>query len=198
MPRQAPISREAVLDATLALADVRGLAAVSMRTVATRLGVTPRDLYQHVRDKEDLLDGLVERLLGELPPTDPTLSWEERLHATAMDLRATAARYPYAFGMLFRRPATTPGALRAREAIYSTLRDARVPDALIPTLERLLSTFMIGFAASEAGGRFSAHDRATRDADLEWARSQIARAFQAPKPQNRPPLSDRPGHRSGR
>lgn len=186
MPRQARISRQAVLDAALALAEVRGIPAVSMRTVATRLAVTPRALHQHVRDKEDLLDGLVERLLGELPLAEPTLPWEERLHAMATGLRATAARYPNAFGMLFRRPATTPGALRAREAVDSTLRDAGVPDELVSRLARLLTTFMIGFAASEAGGRFAAQDRATLDADLEWARSQIARVLQAPRPQKRP------------
>lgn len=186
MPRQARISREAVLDAALAQAELRGIQAVSVRTVATRLDVTPKALSQHFRDKEDLLDGLVERLLGELPLADPALPWEVRFHAMATSLRATAARYPDAFGMLFRRPATTPGALRAREAIYTTLRDAGVPDALIPRLERLLSTFMIGFAASEAGGRFAAQDRATLDADLEWARSRVARALHASQPRKRP------------
>ena len=162
-----------MLDATLALAEERGLEAVSMRAVATRLGVTPMALYHHVRDKQDLLDGVVERLLGELPIPDPALPWAERLDALAASLRATAVRHPDAFLMLLRRPASTPGALRAREAVHGALRDAGAPPALVPRLERLLSTLIIGFAASEAGGRFAGHDRATLDADLAWLRARI-------------------------
>jgi AcrR family transcriptional regulator len=166
-----------VLDATLSLAEESGLEAVSMRAVASRLGVTPMALYHHVRDKEDLLDALIERLLGELPLPDPSLPWPDRLRALAASLRETAARHPDAFPMLLLRPATTPAALRAREAVYAALGDAGVPDTLVPRVERLLSTFMIGFAASEAGGRFAAHERAVLDDDLEWAQSLIAAAL---------------------
>jgi AcrR family transcriptional regulator len=177
VPRQARISRDAVLDATLSLAEESGLEAVSMRAVASRLGVTPMALYHHVHDKEDLLDALIERLLGELPLPDPSLPWPERLRALAASLRETAGRHPDAFLMLLRRPATTPAALRAREAVYAALNDAGVPDTLVPRVERLLSTFMIGFAASETSGRFAAHDRAVLDDDLEWAQSLIAHAL---------------------
>jgi AcrR family transcriptional regulator len=173
VPRQARISRDAVLDVTLELAETQGLDAVSMRKVAARLGVTPMALYHHVRDKDDLLDGLVERLLAELPLPDPTLPWEQRLRQLADALRETAAGHPDAFQMLLRRPVATAGALNVREAVYAALRDAGVPDELVPRAERLLSTFVLGFAASEAGGRFSAHSQAVRDADIEWAWDQI-------------------------
>ena len=56
--------REEILDAALELADERGLAAVSMRAVADRVGVTPMALYPHVGSKAALLDGMVGRLLG--------------------------------------------------------------------------------------------------------------------------------------
>jgi AcrR family transcriptional regulator len=173
MPRQALISRESILEETLALADERGLAAVSMRAVAARLGVTAMSLYHHVRDKDDLLDGLVERLLAELALPDPNLPGEERLHALTSSLRHSAARHPDAFSLLLRRPVATPAALAVREVAYAALRDAGVQDELVPRAERLLSTFVIGFAASEVGGRFAAHDQAVRDGDFEWAWRQI-------------------------
>lgn len=169
MPRQARISRTEVLDATLALSDERGLAAVSMRSVGRRLRVTPMALYHHVRDKDDLLDGVVERLLAELPVPDPALSWEDRLRALASGIRETAARHPDTFLMLLRRPVATPEALAVREVVYTALRDAEVREELVPRVERLISTFVIGFAASEVGGRFAAHDQSVRDADFEWA-----------------------------
>jgi AcrR family transcriptional regulator len=162
------LTRAQILDATLALAEDDGLAAVSMRAVARRLGVTPMALYHHVGSKQDLLDGLVERLLEELPLPDPDLPWPERLQAMGAGLRATARRHPDAFPMLLRRPATTPASLRARDVVYGALRDAGIPAELVPRAERLLSTFMIGFAASEAGGRFAHHDPAEIDADLDW------------------------------
>ena len=163
------LTREQVLDATLRLAEERGLEGVSMRSVAGRLGVTPMALYRHVGDKQGLLDGLVERLLDELPLPEPGGPWEQRLLGLAGGLRSIARRHPDAFLMLLRRPAATPAALRRRDAVYAALQDAGVPAELVPRAERLLSTFIIGFAASEGGGRFDPVEPDELDADLLWA-----------------------------
>jgi AcrR family transcriptional regulator len=156
MPRTALTDRATVLRETLALADEQGLAAVSMRAVAARVGVTPMALYRHVGDKSQLLDGVVEQLLTELPLPDPALPWRARLTAMAAAVRATARRHPDVFPLLLQRPAATPGALRMREGLYRALRDAGVPEAEVPQVERLVSTMVLGFAASEAAGRFTA------------------------------------------
>src|SRR5258708_34678862 len=74
--------RQAILDAAVALADERGLDAVSMRAVAERVGVTPMALYPHVGSKAELLDGMIGELLGQLsaagghgPPDRPPPHW---------------------------------------------------------------------------------------------------------------------------
>jgi AcrR family transcriptional regulator len=167
------LSREQVLDSTLELAEERGLTAVSMRAVARRLGVTPMALYRHVGDKQGLLDGLVERLLDELPIPDAGRPWDERLLELGASLRATARRHPDAFLMLLRRPAATPAALRRRDAVYAALRDAGVPEKLVPRAERLVNTFILGFAASEGAGRFSQVTPGELDADLAWAHAHV-------------------------
>jgi AcrR family transcriptional regulator len=167
------LTREEVLDATLALADEQGLDAVTMRGVARRLGVTPMALYRHVGDKQALLDALVERLLDELPIPDRQLPWLERLRALSASVRATARSHPAAFLMLLRRPAATPAALRRRDAVYDALRDAGVDEELVPRCERLLNSFILGFAASEAAGRFSEVTSSELDADLDWAQSAL-------------------------
>jgi AcrR family transcriptional regulator len=177
--RPATIDRSQILDATLALAEERGLDAVTMRAVADRLGVTPMALYRHVGDKQGLLDGLVERLLDELPPLDPDAPWNERLRTAALGLREAARRHPQVFLMLFRRPAATPQAIRTRDGVYAALRDAGVPAVDIPRTERLLSTFYLGWAASESSGRFDHHDAKTLDADLAWLDAQIEAAIRA-------------------
>jgi AcrR family transcriptional regulator len=174
MPRPAQIDRATVLRETLALADEEGLAAVSMRAVATRLGVTPMALYRHVGDKSQLLDGLVEQLLVELPLPAETLPWADRLRALSAATRASARRHPGVFPLLLQRPAATPGALRVRESLYRTLRDAGAAEADVPRLERLLSTVVLGFATSEAAGRFTATPEQL-DADFDWLGQIIMR-----------------------
>lgn len=151
------LNREVILGVALALADERGLAAVSMRAVAERVGVTPMALYPYIGSKDALLDGLVDRLLGEfLPVALPMIeaSWQERVRALGRGAREMARRHPAAFGLLFQRPAVTGDAVRMVDLIYRMLLDAGVPDAEVPRLERLLTTFCMGFALSELSGRF--------------------------------------------
>jgi AcrR family transcriptional regulator len=154
--------RAAILDAAMALADERGLDAVTMRAVAERVGVTPMALYPHVGDKQALLDGLLGRLLAEIALPDPAAPWRDRLVALAHGLRATGQRHPAVFPLLLARPSVTTGALRVVEAIYAALREAGVPDPQVPRVERLLSTFVIGYLASQANGRFGPGSSAPR------------------------------------
>jgi AcrR family transcriptional regulator len=150
------LTREAILDAALDLADERGLAAVSMRAVAQRVGVTAMALYPYIGNKEALLDGLVDRLLASLLPVDGgTGDWRDRLRSAGRAARALARRHPSAYPLLLARPAVTPDAVRVVDGIYSLLLEAGVPPRDVPRLERLLSTFVLGYATSEVNGRFS-------------------------------------------
>ncbi|MEV4840753.1 TetR/AcrR family transcriptional regulator [Nonomuraea sp. NPDC049486] len=167
MGRPAQISRPAVLAAALEVADEHGLDAVTMQAVAARLGVTAMALYRHVRSKDDLLDGLVEALLTEFPPPDPGLPWRERLALTATAVRASAGRHPAVFPLLLRRPAETDQARRVRDGVLAALREAGLDDERAARAERLISTAVLGYAASEAAGRFGHHAREVRDADFE-------------------------------
>jgi AcrR family transcriptional regulator len=153
--------RQEILDAALALADERGLAAVSMRAVAERTGVTPMALYPQVGSKAELLDGMVERLLSELIPPGAAPAadadgqdWRVRLRALAHAFRKLAHGHPWAATLLFSRPSVTPDAARVVDLLYTNLLDAGVPAPEVPRVERLVSTYMIGYVASEVGGRF--------------------------------------------
>lgn len=166
-----------ILDAALALADERGLTAVTMRAIAERLGVTAMALYPHIGDKERLLDGLVDRMLAELLPAIPGHGTaEQRLMAIARAGRALARRHPAAYALLLSRPSVTPDAIRLVDAIYTALLDLGVPADQVPRMERLLSTFTLGYATSEVNGRFT--DGSTN-----------------PRPDRARSLDDAPGHR---
>jgi AcrR family transcriptional regulator len=162
MGRRALIDRSVILRASLDLADERGLAAVTMAAVADRLGVTPMALYRHIANKADLLDAIVESLLLEIKVPDARLPWRQRLAAVARAARDSARRHPDVFPLLLQRAANTPGGRRVRDAVCAALRDAGLPDDQVLRVERLLSTFVMGFAVSEASGRF-----ATRAVEVE-------------------------------
>lgn len=179
MGRAAQIGRDAILAAALAIGDGQGLDAVTMHAVARRLQVTPMALYRHVGSKAALLDGMVEVLLTEIPLPSRELPWPEFLAALAAGVRATARRHPAAFPLLLSRPAVTPAATAVRDAVHQALRQAGVPQTEIPRTERLLSTAVLGFAVSEAAGRFRGHDQAVIDGDFaelqHWLRQLLPR-----------------------
>jgi AcrR family transcriptional regulator len=176
MGRPAQIDRAAVLAASLQLADQQGLAAVTMQAVADRLGVTPMALYRHVNNKADLLDGVVESLLSEVPLPDPSLNWADRLTALSRGTRQAAQRHPQVFPLLLQRAAVTEGARRVRDVVYDALREAGCSEPDVVQLERLMATAVLGFAASEAGGRFAAHSTEQLNADFERLQTMLATA----------------------
>ncbi len=195
--RPARISRAQVLDATLDLAAEAGLGAVTMRAVAARLEVTPMALYRHVGDKQGLLDGLVERLMAQITVPAATTAtaaasgaedsadaattggepdWRTTLRGLALSIRAVARRYPDLFPLLFQRRAVTEGAQVPRQAVFAALRAAGVPEPELASVERMLSTFVYGFAASEAGGRFAGLDI---ESEFAYAAGQVERLIEA-------------------
>jgi AcrR family transcriptional regulator len=166
MGRPAQISREEVLQASLAIADADGLDAVTMQAVARRLGVTPMALYRHVASKADLLDALVEGLLTEFSLPAGDLSADERLRTMGRSIREVARRHPSLFPLLLQRPAVTPEARRVRDSVCAALEEMGLGAAQARRAERLLSTIVLGFAASEASGRFRDHPRSVIDQDF--------------------------------
>jgi AcrR family transcriptional regulator len=147
--------RQEIVDAAMAIADKGGLDAVSMRAVADDVGVTPMALYRHFASKVALLDAMVERLVTSLAPESAAGAWDERLTTLAYAYRGLAQRHPWSAQLLFSRPSVTPDAARVTEFIYAAIREAGVPEPQVGRLERLVTTFVIGFAASEVLGRFA-------------------------------------------
>jgi AcrR family transcriptional regulator len=178
--------RREILDAALAIADDQGLDAVTMRAVAARIGVTAMALYPHVRSKEDMLDGLLGRLLAELSLPDPAKPWPERLRELARSARDWAHRHPAVVPLVFTRPAITLDAVKVVDAIYQALLDAGVRPDQVVRVERMVSTFVLGYAISETGGRFAAvtvDDRELQAAELP-GHQKLGRELLAPVSQD--------------
>jgi AcrR family transcriptional regulator len=159
--------KQEILDAAVAIADERGLDAVSMRSVAERVGLTPMALYPHIGSKGALLDAMVGHLAGELLPSmDEADSWRDQLVSLAHAALVMSRRHPWAGVLMFARPSVAPDAVRVTDAIYQALLSAGVPEPDVPRLERLISTFVLGFGLSETGGRFGT--RGTDPRGTRW------------------------------
>ena len=92
--RRAPLTRARVLEAAVDLADRDGIDAVSMRRLGQELGIEAMSLYTHIRGKEDLLDGMVDVVVAEIPVDTAGPDWRTTLRRTILDARIGHAPPP--------------------------------------------------------------------------------------------------------
>ncbi|MBM2623008.1 TetR/AcrR family transcriptional regulator [Actinoplanes sp. LDG1-06] len=160
--------RRLILDQALALVDERGLAAMSMRAVAERVGLTSMALYPYVGGKDALLDGLVDLLtleLGDDVGDGRTEDWRHRLRAIGRAVRGLSARHPGAFPLLLTRPAAGASTSWLTAALRGILHDARLGDEHVPRMARMILAFLLGHATGEVTGVTAV--ASTSDAEFE-------------------------------
>ena len=171
--------RRLILDQALALVDERGLAAMSMRAVAERVGLTSMALYPYVGGKDALLDGLVDLLnleLGADLDEPGGHDWRHRLRALGRAVRQLAAKHPGAFPLLLTRSAAGASAAWLTAALRGLLHDAGVPDDRIPRLARMILAFLLGHATGEVtGGLPAAPSAEAADAEFEADLADLVR-----------------------
>ncbi|MCP2254874.1 transcriptional regulator, TetR family [Prauserella aidingensis] len=120
MPRNGnstPLNRKRALRAAVELADAEGIDAVSMRGLASRLGVVPMALYKHVSNKDDLLDGMVDTLVADIDRPDPAQGWKTAVRDTILSARRTIVRHPWARHVIETRTRRTPDVLGYMDAL---------------------------------------------------------------------------------
>ena len=119
------LSKRAVTDRALKLADADGLDALTIRKLAQDLGVTPMALYWHFRSKEDLLEGVAERVWGEIDVNvDPSAPWPDQLAGLLKSLVSVLRAHPSAPRLVLEHEKRNEAALRATEVTLKVLRDA--------------------------------------------------------------------------
>lgn len=147
------LSRQRIFDAALTISDRDGASAVTMRRVARELGVEAMSLYYHVRDREDLLDGLAETMVRSgLPPPQPGADASAILSAFARGIRATGLSHPDAFYLVGLRPLRNAEATAAIAALLNALAETEMrPDQAVLAY-RTTAAFARGFVLSEIAG----------------------------------------------
>lgn len=174
MPKKRlPLSRERILDAALALLDEDGIDGVSMRKVASALKVEAMSLYNHVRDKQDLLGGVVNRVLAQLEPPDAALPWDARLEQIARRLYGALVQHPALVIVLASeqgRP-SDPKVMQGMDGIIATLAEAGLPPPLQVSAYRSLLALCFGFVLAHTQGLSMTQSQAA-DVRAEWDSAQ--------------------------
>jgi AcrR family transcriptional regulator len=167
-PRR-PLSRQRVLRAAVALADRGGVASLSMRKLAQELGVEAMSLYHHVASKDDLLDGMVDVVFGEIELPSGDAGWRAAMRRRAISAREALGRHPWATGLMESRSTPGPANIRHHDAVLGVLRNAGFSVALAAHAYSLLDAYIYGFALQEATLPFH-----TPEETAEVARSIMA------------------------
>jgi AcrR family transcriptional regulator len=118
--RRGSLSREVILDAAEQLAR-EGFDTLTVRAVAARLGAAPMALYNHFADKEELVDALLDRVLGRFVPPAATGDWRADLRAFARAHRRVLTDHPWAVAPLFSRPSPGLNAVVVGEHVLEIL-----------------------------------------------------------------------------
>lgn len=121
-----PLTTDRVLRAAVDLADRDGLSALTMRRLGSELGVEAMSLYKHVANKEAILDGVVEYIVGQIEIPDEETHWKEAMRRRAVSARQVLADHSWAIGLLETRGSMGHATMRYLDAILGNLRSAGI------------------------------------------------------------------------
>jgi AcrR family transcriptional regulator len=146
-----PLSRESIVAAAIEIADNDGLDAVSIRRLATKLGARPMSLYSHIERKGDLIDLMVDEVMGGsiLPESPPSGDWRDDLRRIAERTRENIRSHPWMIAVAFRRPFIGPNALRHIDQSLAAVSELSLPPERKRSVLLAVDTYTLGFVRWE-------------------------------------------------
>ena len=148
--RRIPLSRERLLRGAIGLADGSGIGALTMRSLAQELGVKPMSLYHHVANKEEILDGMIDIVFGEIGLPSADADWRSAMRDRAISARSVLRRHPWATPLMESRANPGAATLRHHDSVLGTLRGAGFSIQMAAHAYSLLDSYVYGFALEEA------------------------------------------------
>jgi AcrR family transcriptional regulator len=158
-----PLSRERVLRVAVAFADQSGVGSLSMRKLGEALGVEAMSLYNHIANKDELLDGMVDLVFAEIDLPPRGADWKTAMRERAVSARQALSRHPWAIGLMESRTSPGPATLRHHDAVIGSLREAGFSIEMAAHAFSVLDSYIYGFALQEASLPF---DTAEETAEL--------------------------------
>src|SRR4051812_260603 len=148
MPRT-PLSRERVLRAAMALADRDGIDSLTMRRLGQELGVEAMSLYNHVANKDDLLDGMVDHVFSEITLPSDQVDWKTAMRERAISAHDALLRHPWATSLMQSRTKPGPATLRHHNWVIGRLRQAGFTIDMAAHAFSVIDGYIYGFALQQ-------------------------------------------------
>lgn len=144
-----PLNKQRVMRTAVLLADEKGVAFLSMRKLAEKLGVEAMSLYYHVTNKEEIFDGMVDVVFSEIDLPTEEEDWKIAMRQRATSARAALLRHPWAIGLMESRRHPGPATFRHHDAVLGMLRKAGFSLAMTAHAYSAIDTYIYGFALQE-------------------------------------------------
>ncbi|MFJ9020526.1 TetR/AcrR family transcriptional regulator [Streptomyces sp. NPDC102259] len=148
-PTRETLTRQRVLQAAVELADSGGLETLSMRKLGEAVGVEAMSLYNHVANKEDLLDGMVDLVFGDVELPTPGDDWRQAMRQRAISMRLVLSRHRWAIGLMASRSTPGKATLRHHNAVLGCLRQGGFSLTRTAHAISLIDSYIYGFALQE-------------------------------------------------
>jgi len=163
---RARLNRERVLQTAIRLADEEGLEKLSMRRLGEGLGVEAMSLYNHVSNKEDLLNGMIDALYSEIKLPSHDDDWKTALRKRSVSVREVLLRHPWANGLMDSGTSPGPGTLRHHDRVLGTFRNGGFSLAMTAHAFSALDSYVYGYAKQEKALPFDNEEQAAALANV--------------------------------
>ena len=147
---RAPLSRERVLRAALVLADTGGIESLTMRKLGQELQVEAMSLYNHIANKGDILDGIVDLVFSEIALPSDRPDWKTAMRQRAISAREALLRHPWAISLMQSRTRPGPATLRHHNWVIGSLREADFTIDMAAHAFSVIDGYIYGFALQQA------------------------------------------------
>ena len=156
--RRTPLTRERVLQTAVRRADEGGIASLSMRKLGQELGVEAMALYHHFANKDDLVDGMVDLVFGEIELPPSSRDWRTAMRQRAIGVRNALLRHRWAVGLMESRRRPGPANLRHHDAVIGSLRAGGFDIGMAAHAYSVLDSYIYGFALTKMNLPFETSD----------------------------------------
>jgi AcrR family transcriptional regulator len=154
------LNRDLVLEMAIKLTDEVGLEKLSMRRLGEELGVEAMSLYNHVSNKEDLLNGMIDALYKEIELPSHDDDWKSALRKRSVSVREVLLRHPWANGLMDSATSPGPGTLRHHDRVLGTFRTGGFSLAMTAHAFSALDSYVYGYAKQEKALPFDTEEQA--------------------------------------
>src|SRR5215216_2082208 len=153
-----PLSRDRILQAALELVDEAGMESLTMRKLGEALGFEAMSLYNHVANKNDVLDGILDLVLAESEPPSSAGGWDAAVRTSAISVHDALRRHPWACALLMSPGRVRPARLRYMDSLLGRLREAGFSAETTYHAYHVLDGHIFGFSLWETSHRFAAEE----------------------------------------